>query len=246
MKEGPFLTGSVFSGLALFLVVIGVIVWRNKRRTHRRSPGYILDDRDQQIDPTPEHSVLIKHEGPMHFEIPHENLQLLRCPADDSNLDFDVFVSYSSLDRDFVKTVLYAELSTTHSVCIDFKDFEAGLYIGDNIFNSIFRSRKTLLVVTRNFLKGVWTFFEMQIAQGRLAQGHDVLIPVIVDDIPFDELPKPLQHYRQTKTYLEYFNEDVKPHFWDRLRSALGPSLRELKENAPTTPEEDSAVRDFV
>lgn len=149
----------------------------------------------------------------------------------DSDIDFDVFVSYSSLDRDFVKNSLYAELTTTHSVCIDFKDFEAGLYIPDNIANSVFRSRKTLLVVTRNFLKGVWTYFEMQLAQGRLAEGHDVLILVLVEDIPVHELPKPLQHYRKTKTYLEYFNEDVRPHFWDRLRSAIGPSLNQGTES---------------
>jgi hypothetical protein len=168
----------------------------------------------------------------MHIEIPRENLQLQRRGVhanQESDLDFDVFISYSSLDRDLVKNCFYAELTTTHLVCIDFKDFEAGLFIPDNIANSVFRSRKTLLVVTRNFLKGVWTFFEMQLAQGRLSEGHDVLILVIVEDIPVDELPKPLQHYRKMKTYLEYFNEDVKPHFWDRLRTAIGPSLSERK-----------------
>lgn len=173
---------------------------------------------------------LLLHADDMHIEIPVENLQLLRRgpgPDRDSNIDFDVFISYSSLDRDFVKDCIYTELITTHSVCIDFKDFEAGLYITDNIANSVFRSRKTLLVVTRNFLKGVWTFFEMQLAQGRIAEGHDVLILVLVENIPFQELPKLLQHYRNTKTYLEYFNEDVRPHFWDRLRSAIGPSLRQ-------------------
>lgn len=165
--------------------------------------------------------------------------------CDNETVDFDVFISYSSQDRDFVKNILFLELSTTHSVCIDFKDFEPGLYIGDNIWKSIFRSKKTLLVVSKNFLSGLWTHFEMQIAQGRLAHGQDVLIPVIIEDIPFDELPKPLQYYRQTKTYLEYFNEDVRPHFWDRLRSTLGPSLREYQDNKQQA-EDDASTSSHV
>lgn len=180
-------------------------------------------------DATHELHKLVNPDGTNPYEIPPKNLELLQRQAGEKPFDFDVFISYSSQDRDFVKKVLFNELSTTHSVCIDFKDFEAGVYIGENIYNCIVQSRKTLLVVSKNFLSGVWTFFEMQIAQGRLAQGHDVLIPVIIEDISYNELPKPLQHYRKTKTYLEYFNEDVQPHFWGRLRSAIGKSLEQEK-----------------
>jgi len=169
------------------------------------------------------------YDGANPYEIPVKTLELLQQQAGEKPFDFDVFISYSSQDRDFVKNVLFDELSTTHSVCIDFKDFQPGCYIGENIYNCIVQSRKTLLVVSKNFLSSVWTFFEMQIAQGRLEQGHDVLIPVIIEDISYNDLPKPLQHYRQTKTYLEFFNKDVQPHFWDRLRNAIGKSIQEDK-----------------
>ncbi|XP_031568326.1 fibroblast growth factor receptor 3-like [Actinia tenebrosa] len=227
-SKNPVFLGVVIAvGVSLLIILLVSILWRRKKS--RSDHGTHFPINDQQSFSKPDDNPLLLHADDMHIEIPVENLQLLmHAPGagNDSDLDFDVFVSYSSLDRDFVKNCLYAELTTTHSVCIDFKDFEAGLFITDNIANSVFRSRKTLLVVTRNFLKGVWTFFEMQLAQGRLAEGHDVLILVLVENIPVHELPKPLQHYRKTKTYLEYFNEDVRPHFWDRLRSAIGPSLR--------------------
>ncbi|XP_032241067.1 fibroblast growth factor receptor 3 [Nematostella vectensis] len=148
---------------------------------------------------------------------------------EETHHEFDVFISYSSQDRDLVKNVFYPEITRTHKVCIDFKDFEAGLYITDNIANAIFKSRKTLLMITRNFLRreGGWTYFEMQIAQGRLQHGHDVLVPVMLENIPLNELPSTLQHYRSRRTWLEWFNEDVRPHFWERLRVALEPSLFE-------------------
>ena len=102
--------------------------------------------------------------------------------------------------------------------------FEPGKYITDNIVHSIWVSRKILLVITRNFLQSEWCCFEKQIAQGKVILCKDSLIVIMLEDLKLKELPKDLRHYKLEKTYLEWHNEHVKPHFWKRLHDAIGPS----------------------
>ena len=103
-----------------------------------------------------------------------------------------------------------------------------GYTIMDNIANSIWRSRKTLLVVTKNFLESDWTKFELTVAQGRDITEENILIMIVVEELEQSQLPSKLKHYYKSRTYLEWCNEKVRPHFWERLRSAIGPSLTEL------------------
>ncbi|KAJ8306682.1 hypothetical protein KUTeg_015723 [Tegillarca granosa] len=76
---------------------------------------------------------------------------------------FDVFISYSREDWDWVKNTLLPNLSCEgYRVCVDFKDFVPGTEISENILNSIYKSKKTIVVLSKNFLNSVWGQFELQ------------------------------------------------------------------------------------
>ncbi len=70
--------------------------------------------------------------------------------------DFDVFISYSHHDVDWVKNWLLARLESAGlRVCIDFRDFELGAPSIVNMENAVKRSAKTLLVLTPTWVERV-------------------------------------------------------------------------------------------
>ncbi|KAH3718771.1 hypothetical protein DPMN_061578, partial [Dreissena polymorpha] len=132
-------------------------------------------------------------------------------------IEYDVFISYSSDDLSWVKDVLLCRLENAgYRVCIDYKDFTPGLPIADNILDSIYRSRKTLVLLSRNFLRSMWGQFELQQALHRaVSQRQEVLIVIKYDS---SRVPMKLMG----KTFLDWTDTSVQPHFWARLNVAIG------------------------
>jgi len=80
--------------------------------------------------------------------------------------EYDVFISYSSIDTDWVKGWLLPRLESSGlNVCIDYRDFDIGVPSLTNMENAVERSRKTLLVLTPNWIKSEWTNFESFLIQ---------------------------------------------------------------------------------
>ncbi len=80
--------------------------------------------------------------------------------------DYDAFISYSHFDRDWVWNWLLPRLESSKiRVCIDERDFDVGVASLVNIENAVKRSRKTLLVLTPNWIKSEWTNFESLLIQ---------------------------------------------------------------------------------
>ena len=127
---------------------------------------------------------------------------------------FDVFICYSSTDRDWVRCTLLQELEARSvKACIDFRDFEVGGFIVQNIADAIYRSRKTIAVLSPDFIHSVWCKHELQMALSRI-ENHQV-IPILFKDC---EVPQTLMN----RTYLDWSNPDVQPHFWDQIVRAIG------------------------
>jgi hypothetical protein len=78
-----------------------------------------------------------------------------------STFDYDVFVSYSSKDRAWVAAELLPRLKTANiKVCIDFADFELSAPSMDEMERAIRMSRKTVAIITQNYMDSGWTEFE--------------------------------------------------------------------------------------
>lgn len=102
---------------------------------------------------------------------------------------YDVFISYSSKDRDWVRTKLLPYLEQ-HGlrVCIDYRDFEIGVPSLVNMENAVKRSRRTLLVLTPNWIASEWTDFEALLIQTSDPSGHKRrVLPLMVQACPLPD-----------------------------------------------------------
>lgn len=127
---------------------------------------------------------------------------------------YDVFVSYSSIDRGWVQSVLVPRLEgNAFSVMVDYRDFQSGGLGVDEMQRGVEESRRTLLVLTANYVRSSWTHFEHAMAQASDPAGRwRRIIPVLVSDCV---LPLRLQiiHRRDLRS-----NDPVE---WDLLMRDL-------------------------
>jgi len=79
---------------------------------------------------------------------------------------YDVFVSYSHKDADWVRGRLVPRLKTAGlTVCIDEESFHLGAPLLTEMERAVDTSRKTVLVLTPSYLKSAWTEFETLLLQ---------------------------------------------------------------------------------
>lgn len=81
------------------------------------------------------------------------------------NFRYDVFISYSHSDSDWVNGELLRRLEAAGlKVSIDYRDFEIGTPSDVNMERAVDTSRHTLLVLTPRFVASEWTEFETLLA----------------------------------------------------------------------------------
>ena len=111
-------------------------------------------------------------------------------------------------------------------LCIKNRDFTPGHFLLDSIDESIHRSRKTILVLSPNFVASEWCYHEMQMAQMRLLDDNlDVVVLVLLKAIPENKMTLSLRQLLCTKEYLKWPKNRVGQRlFWQRLRQEImGP-----------------------
>ncbi len=95
---------------------------------------------------------------------------------------YDAFISYSSKDGDWVRGTLLPRLEKEGlRICIDFRDFEIGEPSLVNMEKGVGESRKTILVLTPNWVASQWTEFESLLIQTNdpVGRGRRIL-PVLL------------------------------------------------------------------
>ncbi|XP_043535391.1 toll-like receptor 13 [Chiloscyllium plagiosum] len=154
---------------------------------------------------------------------------------------FDAFVSYNSKDEAWVFDQLMHNLENEgppfHKLCFHHRDFEVGKPIVENIVDAIYKSRKTICIISKNYLQSEWCSMEMQVALYRLFDEHsDVLILVFLDEIPGYVLSS-YHHLRKLvrkKTYINWpADESGQKLFWIKLRDALKKVCLASDESIP-------------
>ena len=141
---------------------------------------------------------------------------------------YDVFISYSSLDSDWVINHLVNPLEGTDppfNLCLHERDFQVGIPICDNITKAIEGSKCTLAIVSRNWLESDWCQFEFRVAHCLATVEKKVrLLVILKEHIPDDKIDGDLRLYIKTFTYLDAANQ----LFWPRLLNDLPAPLDNL------------------
>ncbi|XP_037051674.1 toll-like receptor Tollo [Bradysia coprophila] len=155
---------------------------------------------------------------------------------------FDAFISYSSKDEAFVAEELAPILEngdTRYNLCLHYRDFPVGAYIADTILQAIESSRRTIMVLSENYIKSEWCRFEFKSAHHQvLRDRRRRLIVIILGEIPHKDLDPDIRLYLKTNTYLQWGDK----FFWDKLRFALPDvpnnrrnQLNQLNQTASTS-----------
>ncbi|XP_041820711.1 toll-like receptor 2 type-2 [Chelmon rostratus] len=158
-------------------------------------------------------------------------------------LCFDAFVSYSERDASWVENFLVPELEEPRdsdedsvnprnprplTLCLHKRDFLPGHWIVDNIMSAMERSRRTVFVLSENFVQSDWCRYELDFSHFWLFDGNacgDAAILILLEPLSKDDIPKRFCKLRKlmgSTTYLEWPQEEERTgEFWRSLRNAL-------------------------
>ncbi|KAM4652163.1 toll-like receptor 12 [Discoglossus pictus] len=143
--------------------------------------------------------------------------------------DYDAFVSYCSMDQDWVLQYFIPNLEEKGppflKLCLHNRDFQVGKDIVDNIMDSIYKSRKTICLISRNYLTSEWCSLEMRMATYRtLEEKNDDLILLFLERISRYKLSSyhSLAKMVKKKTYIDWpVEENEQIAFWERLKMTI-------------------------
>ena len=148
----------------------------------------------------------------------------------EDNYLYDAFVAYHHEDVLWVKDSLIPNLEEKQKLklCVHHRDFEAGAPIEENILKSIQTSRKTIVIVSKGFVKSGWCKFELHMArQHWIESGTDRLIIVLLEDVPVKDLPRTMVALFRTHTYLQWSEEaEEQKVFWLQLKRAVNKPVQ--------------------
>ncbi|GAB6022859.1 defense response [Chamberlinius hualienensis] len=149
--------------------------------------------------------------------------------VDNQNKMFDVFISYSCQDEEFLLDKILPGLETSekpYRLCLHHKDFIPGAFITDSIMEAVQHSAMTLILLSDNFIQSEWCRFEFKMAHIQMMKDrcNRVIVIVIGDEVP-NNLDSEMLLYMKTNTYLK-FNDKL---FWKKLYFALPDQTNRLE-----------------
>ncbi len=137
---------------------------------------------------------------------------------EEEDRQYDAFIAYSPEDIDFVKNELLEPLESMEppfNICLRDRDFELGDWRSNNIIRSVQESKRTIVVLSQNFINSQWCQFEFAQAHLHLLedQSYKLLVIALEDPKTLENMPKLIDSYIQSRTYLA--REDRL--FWNKL-----------------------------
>lgn len=124
------------------------------------------------------------------------------------------------------------------TLCVHERDWLPGNLISWNIVNSVQNSRRTILILSKEFIRSIWFQVEFHTAYYQMLEDKmDRLIVVVRGELPpKEEMDKDLVFLLTTKTYLTWGEK----WFWEKLRYALPHKKGALPAKLPD-PKEKTA-----
>ncbi|KAF0307009.1 Toll-like receptor 6 [Amphibalanus amphitrite] len=134
---------------------------------------------------------------------------------------FDAFVSYSERDKAFVQHVLAPKLEhgePPYRLALHYRDFAHSAYLADTIVEAVESSRRTIMVLSRNFIENEWCRFQFKSAHHEVLKDRQKrLIVILLGDVPQRDLDPDLRLYLKTNTCISWDDK----LFWDKLRFSM-------------------------
>nr|XP_011420662.2 toll-like receptor 4 [Crassostrea gigas] len=148
----------------------------------------------------------------------------------DEGYQFDAFLSFADEDRAFVERVVseLEENSEHHfKVCVHYRDFTPGKSISKNIVSAVHSSIKTIIFISRAYLKSQWCKYELQMAiTEERHMDRRLIIMVVLEDIPHNQLSlEVLQYYKKNSYIVKPKNEQELNLFWKTLKGVVANDL---------------------
>ncbi|NWI50429.1 TLR5 protein, partial [Calyptomena viridis] len=168
---------------------------------------------------------------------------------DKSEYRYDAYLCYSKNDFEWVQNALLKHLDSQYfdknrfTLCFEERDFLPGEEHINNIRDAIWNSRKTICIVTRQFLKDGWCVEAFNLAQSRyFCDLKDVLVMVVVGSLSQYQLMKhkPIRNFLKRNRYLRW-PEDYQDVDWF-LNNLSCQILKEKKVRRKTSDTELQTV----
>merc|ERR1719245_632784 len=144
---------------------------------------------------------------------------------------FDAYITYSPKDDVITREVIAAGLESEsvardgrphagYRVCLHHRDLNSNSpYIADPIIQATEASKRTILVLSENFLKSEWSRFDYKsgLHQALRSSGNKKLIVIMLGDVANRDIDPDLRLYLKTSNVLHW----GEARFWDKLKYAL-------------------------
>ena len=146
--------------------------------------------------------------------------------------EYDAFVAFHESDLTFVTTEIVPNLEKDDEfkLCIHHRNFIVGGSIEESILAAIEKSRKTVVILSENFLKSGWCDFEYKMARVRgFDEGVDIIIPIIKGELSnVENMSRSIRALLRKNTYIQWpEHQNQVDEFWQKLKTALSrPGIR--------------------
>ena len=150
-------------------------------------------------------------------------------------LQFHAYISYNetSVDDEWVMNALQPNMEEGPQpvkLCIKSRDFIPGHSLIESISENIHQSRKTILVLSPNFVESNWCHHEMEMEMAKmmlLDENLDVIILVLLHNIPDNKMTLSLRQLLCKKEYLKWPKDRTGQRlFWQSLRQELKSPIK--------------------
>lgn len=136
----------------------------------------------------------------------------------------DAMISYAKPRAMFVKDSLLPALERRGlGLWVADKHSLAGASIAENITHAIYNSRKTVLLLDKEYLKDSWCDYEMNMALVESVESErKLIIVVLMEQLKMDQLPIPILRLLRSERSLEFpANTDNLDTFWTNLAEEI-------------------------
>ncbi|CAK1541212.1 unnamed protein product [Leptosia nina] len=141
---------------------------------------------------------------------------------DDTNYEYDAFVSFSHCERERAQVVASRLEGMGRRLCVHHRDWRPGELITAQIVSSVHSSRRTIVLLSDQYLASPWPRAEFRTACAHAQRSTSArLVLVLLPEL--SALPEALSSHPDlaafvaSNTYLEW--ED--PFFWEKLERAV-------------------------